>query len=81
MRKDNSFSDSPRNDPKQGGIETASNSNMRGAGTTVSDQFFDFNNTGSLVGVYEDGKHSPEVSRINHFLPDSIKGAMTSPNT
>jgi hypothetical protein len=34
-----------------------------------------------MVGIYEDGKHSPEVSRINHFLPDNIKGAMTSPNT
>jgi len=83
MRKDNSFADSPRNDQnsqsKHGGNGSASN--LRGAGTTISDQFFDFNHTASLVGIYEDGKHSPEVSRINHFLPDNIKGVMTSPNT
>jgi hypothetical protein len=72
MRKENSFGDSPR-EMKQGG--NGSSSNLRAAG---NDPFFDFQNNPSLVGIYEDGKHSPEISRINHFLPDSIKGASNS---
>lgn len=42
-----------------------------------SDVFGDIFGNNSMVGIYEDGKNSPEVNRINHsnhFLPESIKG-------
>ena len=54
----------------------------------AGDELFEVLKNQSLVGIYEadpraalaGAERSPDINRINHFLPDSIKGASTTQN-
>jgi hypothetical protein len=83
INQDPSQSDSPRNNliaelQRQYG----SLSNLRAG----DGDLFEVLKNQSLIGVYEadpraqmaGAERSPDINRINHFLPDSIKGAYTA---